>query len=88
MSELETEAVENETIELELVESAEVIPSDYQERVERLMGMMEADSTVRDRMLAEIYIGFTEMDRAMRTMAMHGGPLKMLRAMMGGKNDG
>ena len=67
----------------------EVIPVDFEQRVQRLMGMIETDSTVRDRMLCEIYIGFSDMDRAMRTVALNGGPFKMLRAMMGkgGKED-
>lgn len=69
-------------------EIGEVIPDDYQARVERLLGMIENDPAVRDRMLCEIYIGFMEMDRAMRSVALNGGPMAMLKALMGRGNNG
>lgn len=55
----------------------------FDERVNRLLSMMNQDSGIRDRMLCEIYIGFTDMERGMRTMMQNGGPVAMLKAMMG-----
>lgn len=68
--------------EVEVVEG-EVVSTDFETRVQRLLDMMESDPRVRDRMLCEMYIGFSDMDKAMRTVALNGGPLKMLKAMMG-----
>lgn len=78
------EAPELETTDLthmgEVVDPTEL---PFDERVNRLLTMMRDDPGVRDRMLCEIYIGFTDMERGMRTMMQNGGPVAMLKAMMG-----
>jgi hypothetical protein len=71
--------------EIEVVEGEAVEPSEmpFEIRVDRLMGMIQEDSSVRDRMLCEMYIAFTDFERFTRTMAQNGGPMAMLKAMMG-----
>lgn len=71
--------------EVEHVEVSEVIDPEpsFEERVEKLMGRIAEDDSVRDRMLCEIYVAFTDFERMTRTMAANGGPIAMLKAMMG-----
>lgn len=57
---------------------------DFEERVNRLMQMIATDPAVRDRMMCEMYIAFTDFERMTRTMALNGGPMQMLKAMLKG----
>lgn len=76
----------------QIVDENEIVVHDvddnaaYNERVAKLMAMIETDPTIRDRMLCEIYIALADFDKMARTMALNGGPIKMLKLMMrGGK---
>lgn len=71
-------------MEMQVEPGTEVEPT-FEERVSKLMGMIAEDDSVRDRMLCEIYIAFTDFERMTRTMAANGGPIAMLKAVMGGK---
>lgn len=68
-------------------ESIEVVPDEFETRVMRLLGMIETDPSTRDRMQVEMYLALTDMERMMRTMMESGGPIAMLKAMMGRKSE-
>ena len=78
-----TEVVDETGLEVVAEIEDESEPS-FEDRVERLMSMIQTDASVRDRMLCEIYVAFTDMDRAMRAMMESGGPMKMMMNMMKG----
>jgi hypothetical protein len=53
------------------VSSASASPmstEDFNRRVEKLMEMMETDSKVRDRLLAEMYVNFASAEQGIRGM--------------------
>lgn len=63
--------------------SAEVEESTFENRVEKLMAQIAEDPTVRDRMMCELYIFISDFDTFTRTMAANGGPMAMLKMVMG-----
>lgn len=76
-------AAENQ--ELEVVEESDFeVELDFETRVSRLMEMIESDPSVRDRMMCEMYIAFTDFERMTRTMALNGGPMQMIKAILKG----
>lgn len=56
---------------------------DFATRVDKLVAMQSENPEVGMRMLAEMYIFVSDFERSARTMAMNGGPMAMLKAMMG-----
>lgn len=84
---IETEVVEGEVVsEDEVAEESEIQEielQDFEARVTNLVGMMNANPEVMHRCLAEMYVFMTDMEQAMRTMQLNGGPMKMLKALMG-----
>ena len=79
---LEDIEVEMDLEQLEL-EKQNAEREEFEDRVSRLVQMMKDDETVPLRCLAEMYVFMTDMEQAMRTMQLNGGPIKMLKAMMG-----
>lgn len=73
--------------ELVQEEAVEIVPDDFETRVEKLLGMIRDDPVNRDRMIVEMYLALSDLERGMRTMMQHGGPMGILKAMMG-KNGG
>lgn len=66
--------------------SAEEIPADgddFSTRVAALVQKQKDNPDVQLQMQAEMYIFLTDFEQAMRTMQMNGGPMAMLKAMMG-----
>lgn len=67
---------------------------EYDQRVARLLGMIEQDPTVRDRMICEMYVTlaeFSEQIRGAQAMMSEVGPRAFISAMFGrgghGGND-
>lgn len=71
---------ELESIEVEVIE---VVSDDFESRVEKLLALIQQDDGTRDRMMVEMYLALTDLERGMRTMIQHGGPMGILKAMMG-----
>lgn len=78
--------MEHPNNDLEIIdpEPEDVQEPDFETRVNKLMAMIAEDGNVRDRMLCEIYIAFTDFEQMTRTMALNGGPMAMIKAMMKG----
>ncbi len=57
--------------------------ADFATRVARLVQMQKDDPEVQMTMLAEMYVFVTDFERMARTMALNGGPMQMIKAMMG-----
>lgn len=55
----------------------------FEDRVDALMAKIAEDPTVRDRMMCELYIFISDFDTFTRTMAANGGPMAMLKMVMG-----
>lgn len=74
-------------------EDTESSPGDeFEKRVSILMGMIEDDSSVRDRMLCELYVTVSEFSTSFRgfeAQMAKMGPAGFLKAMLGrgGKNE-
>lgn len=68
--------------QLEVIEPA-AEENDFRERVEKLLARIEEDPKTRDIMLVEMYLAFTDFELMMRTMQHNGGPIAMLKMMMG-----
>jgi hypothetical protein len=62
------EEVSEDNAETSSPESPPVDENEFNNRVERLMGMMENDSKVRDRLIAETYVNIASAEMGIRGM--------------------
>lgn len=59
----------------------------FEQRVNRMLEMIQNDPEVRDRMLVEMYLALTDMERVTRAM-MEKGPMKMFaKSLIGSRGD-
>lgn len=85
------DGTEDEETQSEVVSEMQSDQDAFQERVDRLVGMIGDDPSIRDRMIAETYVTIAEFSETLREMqaAMGSmGPAGFMRAMMSGGGGG
>ena len=83
MDENQTTYTDEESGRVGVAEVETPTEDDFHVRVDRLIEMQKEDPEVQMRMLAEMYVFVTDFERMARTMALNGGPMQMLKAMLG-----